>query len=102
DARGVEAYVAVGGREHEITRVNACGSAFEAEHNLVRVGRWRHPEVVFELSLSAVVNQVDAGINRLILHPGKLRNVMTRLGRIIANKIVALSRQRRSAGHAGR
>ena len=57
----------------------------------------RDAEVVFELSLIAVVNQVDTRINRLILDAGKLGNGMTPLGRIVSNKIVALTRQKRSA-----
>src|SRR6266481_8473013 len=78
------------------------GSAFEAERDLVRVGGWRNAEVVFELSLIAVVNEVDAGVNRLILHAGELRNVAVPLGGIVANEIAALARQKRSARNAGR
>src|SRR6266704_2401030 len=78
------------------------GSAFEAERDPVRVGGRRDAEIVFELSLITVVNEVDAGINRLILDAGRLRNVAVPLGGIVANEIAALAWQKRGARNAGR
>ena len=82
NVRRVEANVSVVGRENEVAGigVNVRGRALEAQSNLVRIGARRDAEVVFQLSLVAVVNQIDARINRLILHLGKLRNVVTPLG----------------------
>ena len=107
DVRCAEANVSVAGGEDEIAgiaripRNDARGSAREAQRNLVWVGAGSDAEVVFELSLIAVINQVDTGINRLILDAGKLRNVTMPLGRIVANEVAALARQRRSAGNTG-
>src|ERR1700686_2422806 len=80
DAWSVEAHVALVCREKQVTGINVRRSAFEAQRNLARLSAWRNPEIVFELSLIAVVNQVDARVNRSILHAAKLRNVMTPLG----------------------
>src|ERR1700686_2143056 len=70
------------------------GRTFKAQRDLMWIGAWRNPEVIFELPLIPVINQVHAWINRLILHSGKLWNALMPFGRIVPDKIVALSRQR--------
>src|ERR1700674_710749 len=90
DAWSVETHVALVCREKQVTGINVGGSAFEAQRNLARLSARRNPEIVFELSLIAVVNQVNARVNRFILHAAKLRNVMTPFGRIVPNEVVAL------------
>src|ERR1700719_2314531 len=69
------------------------GRAFKAQPDLTWIGARSNPEVIFELPLIPVINQVDARINRSILHAGKLRNALMPFGRIVPDKIVALSRQ---------
>ena len=76
DARRMETNVSVGSGEDEVAGIvrgnDARGSAVKAERDLARVGGWRDAEVVFELSLITVVNEVDAGINRLILDTAQI------------------------------
>src|SRR6202521_5556833 len=100
DAWSVETHVALVCREKQVTGINVGGSAFEAQRNLARLSARRNPEIVFELSLIAVINEIDAGINCLILHAGKLRYVMMPFGRIVPNEVIALPQQRRSARNA--
>src|SRR6266849_4657239 len=77
------------------------GGTLEAECDLVRVGGRRHAEIVFELSLIAVVNQVDAGIDAFVLDAAKVRNIVAPFRRNIADEIVALARECFGAGHGG-
>ena len=105
NARRAEAHISLLGRKNQISRspcVNAGGSALKAQRNLLWIAARRHAKVILQLSLIAVVHQIDARIHRRILHPPKLRNVLPPLGRIVANKVIALARQRRSPGNAGR
>src|ERR1700693_3126142 len=102
DAWSLEAHVALVCREKQVTGIDVGGSAFEAQRNPARLSARRNPEVVFELSLIDVIYQVDARVNCLILHAAKLRNVMTPLGRIVPNEVIALPGQRRSARNARR
>ncbi len=66
------------------------------------VGARRYAEVVFELSLVAVVNQIDAGINASVLDSPKLGNIAAPFGGIIADEIVALAGKRLGTGNASR
>ena len=59
----------------------------------MRIGAGGDLEVVFQLSLVAVVDQIDARINALIAHSRKLRNVAMPFCRIVADEIVALARE---------
>src|ERR1700693_5556952 len=106
--RSVEANISIGGGEDQVTgiprtscNINVGGCTVKAQRDLIRVGAGRYLEVIFEPSLITVVNEIDAGIHRLILHAGELRNVAMPLGWIIANKIVALAGQWRGARNSG-
>ena len=77
------------------------GSAIEGEGDLVGIEAGSDAEVVFELSLIAVVGEVDSGINGFVVHAAILRNVAMPLRRIIADEIVAFAGQKFGAGDAG-
>ena len=100
--RCVEEHIAISRGEDEIAgrRINSRGRSCKRQRDLFRMRSRRNTEVVFELSLIAVVHQVDARIDRLILDACKLRNSRTPLCRIAADKVVAPSRQRRGARDA--
>ena len=69
-------------------------SSLKTQSDLPRVGARSHFEVVLQMSLPAVIHQVNSGINAAIAHPRKLRNVAMPLGRIISNKVIARPRKR--------
>ena len=67
--------------------------ALEVEHDAVGIGARTHHEVVLDLALRAVVHEVDAGVEVLILHPGVGGNIGPPLRWIAADEVVGLARK---------
>src|SRR5208282_2662912 len=63
------------------------------ERDAARVRARRHDKVIFQLPLVAVVNQVNGGINSLVLHLRVGWHVRSPLPRIVAEEVVALAGQ---------
>lgn len=61
--------------------------------NRLRICAWSQEEVVFQPALIAVILQVHAGIDLLILYPRVVGDVGLPLFRIVSDKIVALARE---------
>jgi hypothetical protein len=53
-----------------------------------------HAEIVLQLPLVSVILEVDAGIDRQIAHPREGRDSSAPFGRIVADKVIHLARQR--------
>src|SRR5687767_12936086 len=70
----------------------------EGETNSVRFGTRGNYEVVFELTLVAVVDKIHSGINVLVLDSGKMTNTGPPPTRIRADQIIAGTGQRHDAG----
>ena len=73
--------------------------AGKAQHDPAGFCAGRDAEVVFELSLTAVVDEIDAGVNATVFYTAILGNVVTPFRRIIADVITALSRERLRGGN---
>jgi hypothetical protein len=98
------AYLAPLHSEHQFSMelsVDALGPA-NIELDAMRVGPRRDDKVILKLALIAVVNQVDAGINSLVLHLCIIRDIAVPLLRIIANEVGALAGQFIRTSHPGR
>jgi len=63
------------------------------------VGAGPNDEVVLKLGLGTIINEVDTGINGVLGHSTIVRNVGVPLGRVVADKVVALTRQQVCAHH---
>ncbi len=101
DVGRAEADVSIAGREHEVAGVQVSGGALKGQCDLVGVGARSDAKVVFELSLAAVVGQIDSGVDGLVIHTRILRDATMPLGGIIADEIVALAGKKFGAGDAG-
>src|SRR5690348_8467363 len=75
--------------------------AAETEFNLPWVGTRREHEVILQFALVAIVNQVHAGIDLLILHFAKGRNIAPPPGRILADKVIGFACQFIDSTHLG-
>jgi len=62
------------------------------QHNMVRVGAGLDHEIVFQLSLVAVIHQVHARIHIGVVHLGVVGHVGAPFFRVIANEVVRLAR----------
>ncbi len=71
------------------------------ERDAVWVGSRRHDEVILQLPLVAVVDQVNARIDSLVLHLRVGRNIRAPLRRIVADEVVARPRQFIHASYFG-
>src|ERR1035441_10539501 len=78
------------------------GRSFEAQRDLVGIGAGSDAEVVFKLTLIAVVHEGDARIDALVFDAPKLRNAAPPLGGIIADEIIALAGKRLGTVNARR
>ena len=67
--------------------------ACNPQPNRLRARARLQHEVIFQLSLMAVVNQVHTLIDILVTHFGKPPNIRMPLLRIISDEVVALARQ---------
>jgi hypothetical protein len=72
--------------------------SLEGETHLVHVGTRRECDVVFEISASAVEDEVHPGINLRVAHARELRDPGMPVGRL-ADQIIAAAGQRRFAGY---
>ena len=72
------------------------------ERDATRVRSRRHDKVILQLPLVAVVNQVNVGIDCLVLHLRVGQNMAAPLRRIIADEVVARARQLIQARNLGR
>ena len=61
--------------------------------NVPGIGPRRNDEIVLELTLVAVIIQIDPGVNLLILDPGVGGDIREPRGGIVANEIVDRARQ---------
>jgi len=94
-------HVSIGGGEDEIAGIASVGGtasyvrrgAGKAQHDPAGFCAGRDAEVVFELSLTAVVDEIDAVVNATVFYTAILGNVVTPFRRIIADVITALSRE---------
>src|ERR1700730_13426361 len=68
----------------------------------MRVRTWSHDEVVLQLSLVAVVNQVNTRINSYVLHLPVSRNIRPPLRGIVTDEVVTRASEFIHAGHLGR
>ncbi len=66
--------------------------AVEAQLDGAGIGVRRDDEIVFELPLSAVIGEVDAGPHVAVFDPAVSRDVGAPLRRIVADEIIRLSR----------
>ena len=65
----------------------------EGEGDAAGIGVRRDQEVVFQLPLIAVVDQVDAGIDAGVFHPGEVGHVALPSRGVVADEVVARARQ---------
>ena len=65
------------------------GCSEDCKADVGSVGVWRELEIVFEMTLTSVVHNVDAGIERAIPNPREVRNIGQPTGAIGANQVVA-------------
>ena len=77
NVRSMKAYVTLVGRKQQVAgiSIDVRGCAREAHRDLVWVSSRSYAEVILELSLIAVVNEVDSGIHALVLDASELWNV---------------------------
>ena len=89
---------------HQVTlRVDSqVVDALKCQPDDARVGPGRNDEITFELALGAVINQVDSGINSQLRDFAVIWNAAEPVGRIFAEKVIALARQLVHTHHAGR
>ena len=78
----------------DLHRIDACVA--EADH--AGVGPGCDQEVVLELTLIAVVREVDAGIDVLIENPPVRRDIRTPPRRIVADEVVGLAEEPERTG----
>ena len=86
--------------ERSVFHLNLTG-AVELQFRLRWIGAGRYLKVIFQLALVAVKDQIDAGVDLLILDSRKLGNAGPPFRRIVAHEVVAVSRQRLGAGKLG-
>ena len=63
----------------------------ELDPELPRVGSWGNNKVVLQLTLIAVVDEVDPGIHTAVLHARKMRYAGPPPGRVVSHQVVAVS-----------
>ena len=87
DDRLLDSHLAQCGREEEIAAVGHMDGRgpFEGQPDLIRIGPWRHDEVVLHGALVPIIGEIDAGIDLVVLDLGIGRNVGPPLGRVIAD-----------------
>src|ERR1700730_12484730 len=73
----------------------------KAEHDAPRIGSWADDEVVLQLALVAVIGEVDAMVDVLVLHLGIRGHIGPPLVGSVANEVVRLPRQFLTSCHAG-
>ena len=71
----------------------------ELPGNAAGIGARGHHKIVLELSLRAVVDEIHARIDALVLHASVGRNVGAPLLRVVANEVIALARQLPRTNH---
>jgi len=106
DHRLVETHLTAIGGDHEV----AIGANLQIMHlgwvecelNGCGVGAGGYDEIIFQLAaLVAITNQVHAGIDVPLFHPGVIRHVSAPLSGIVANEVIALAREFLRACHRG-
>ena len=78
-----------GAREGKLEVIHS----FEMEANSVRIGSWPNDEVVLQLSLAAIADEVDTGIDLLVSDFGKGADAPPPLRCFITEKVIDLPRQ---------
>src|SRR4029077_10095779 len=89
------------GLKHQIARGQLHVAAFEVQLDPIRVGTRGNFEVVLQLTLFAVVDEVDARINIGVANARVLRNVAVPLGRVTAHQVVAVAGKRIGSAQLG-
>jgi hypothetical protein len=92
-----------GGRvQHQIAlgiHFKAVG-ALEGEDDPVGVGARAHNEVVLQLTLVAVIDEIDAGVEVVVPHLGIRGHIGAPLGGVVADEVVGLAGQFFQLHHA--